>query len=248
MTSPVGSLFSNLVASVSAGNELAPMVSSDQRERLSRGLFDSYYADLSPEIETVFDTNRIWTANIGAITQLFPASKVIACVRDVAWIMDSLERQYQSNAFENTRLFSDPGQHSSVYTRCETWANRNGLVGSAWSSLSEALYGAHALRLLLVDYDLLVTRPSEVMHLIYDFLELHSFDHDYDNVIYDAPAFDEQLGTSGLHKVHKKVAPMPRKTILPPELFEQYAQLSFWRNLKGSVAKMIVEQIKEKGQ
>jgi sulfotransferase len=245
MTSPVGSLFSNLVASVSAGSELAPMVSADQRARLSLGLFESYYADLGLEIETVFDTNRMWTANLGALSQLFPEGKVIACVRDVAWIMDSLERQYQSTVFENTRLFTDPSQRSSVYTRCETWANRNGLVGHAWSALSEAVFGSYANRLLLVDYDLLAARPGEVIKLIYDFLEIKSFNHDYDNVVYDAPVFDEQLGTPGLHKVHKKVAPMPRKTILPPELFEQYGKLNFWPNLKGSGAKMIIQQNSE---
>nr|WP_255934791.1 sulfotransferase [Kordiimonas sp. SCSIO 12610] len=245
MTSPIGTLFSNLVASVSAGSELAPMVSTDQRARLSRGLFESYYADLSPAVETVFDTNRMWTANLGALAQLFPDGKVIACVRDVAWIMDSLERQYQLNVFENTRLFADPAQHTSVYTRCETWANRNGLVGYAWSALSEAVFGSFANRLLLVDYDLLTARPGEVIKLIYDFLEIGSFNHDYDNVVYDAPVFDEQLGTPGLHKVRKKVAPMPRKTILPPELFEQYGKLNFWQNLKGSGAKMIIQQNSE---
>lgn len=242
MTSPVGGLFANLIASVSAGSEMAPMVSTEQRKRLSKGLFDSYYADLPAEREVVFDTNRAWTANLAAVADLYPDAKVLCCVRNVAWVMDSMERQFQSNAFENTRLFGDAAQRSSVFTRCEALANRNGLVGYGWSALQEALYGINADKLLLIDYDLLVARPAEVIGLVYSFLEEEPFEHDFEHVEYDAPAFDENLGVSGLHKVHKKVAPRPRKTILPPELFEQYSKLNFWQNLKGSAAKMITQQ------
>ncbi len=242
MTSPVGGLFENLVASVSAGSEMAPMVSNDQRKRLSKGLFDSYYDDLEPEISLVFDTNRSWTANIAALTELYPTSKILCCVRNVEWVMDSMERQFQNNPFENTRLFSSGAARSTVFTRCETWANRNGLVGYAWSALQEAMYGEHANRLLIIDYDLLVRRPVDVIKLVYEFIGETPFNHDFENVEYDAPAFDEQLGVSGLHKVHKKVAPMPRKTILPPELIAQYSQLNFWKNMQGTRAQIIAEK------
>ena len=157
----------------------------------------------------------------------------------MAWVMDSMERQFQSNAFENTRLFASHNERSTVFTRSEALANRNGLVGYGWSALQEAVYGANADRLLLVDYDLLVARPAEVIKLIYDFIDEPAFKHDFDNVVYDAQAFDDQLGVSGLHKVHKKVEPRPRKTILPPELFNQYSQLNFWQTLQGSRAKII---------
>lgn len=60
MSSPVASLFESLIGQVSAGTELSTMVDADQRARLLRGLFDSYYAD-RPE-PVIFDTNRAWTA------------------------------------------------------------------------------------------------------------------------------------------------------------------------------------------
>lgn len=246
MTSPVGTLFGNLIASVSAGTELSTMVNTEQRKRLARALFDAYYADLPKGCDIAFDTNRAWSANLAALSDLFPEGKVLACVRNVAWVMDSMERQVQSNAFENTRFFASPAERSTVFTRLEALANRNGLVGYAWSALNEALYGPHADKLLLIDYDLLVARPKEVMPLVYKFLGEEPFDHDFDNVVYDAPEFDAQLGASGLHKVHKKVEPKPRRTILPPELFEKYAQLNFWRDLKGSKAQMIIQQHSDK--
>lgn len=240
MTSPVGSLFANLIASISAGSEMGPMVSTVQRKRLSRGLFDSYYDDHDEEM--VFDTNRMWTANLAALHDLFPDGKVLCCVRNVAWIMDSMERQFRGNAFENTRFFGDAAQRSTVFTRLEALANRTGLVGYAWSALNEALYGPHADKLLIIDYDLLASHPDQVLRLIYGFLEEDFFEHDFNNVKYDAPAFDENLGVSGLHKVREKVTPKPRRTILPPELFDQYSKLNFWQDLKGSAAQMIIKQ------
>ena len=216
------------------------MVSEAQRARILRGLFDSYYADL--EAPVIFDTNRAWTAKLPALMRLFPDAKVICCVRDVAWVMDSLERQYRNNAFEHTRLFNNPAERSTVYTRVEALAHANRLVGFAWHATREACYSEFAERVLILEYDLLAARPADVFKLVYDFLGEKPFGHDFSKVEYDAPAFDAQLGLDGLHRVRPQVKPQSRKTILPPDLFNRYAQLSFWRDLKDSKAFRIVTQ------
>lgn len=240
MSGPVASLFEGVVAQVSAGSELSSMVNEAQRARILRGLFDSYYADREERV--IFDTNRAWTAKMPALMQLFPDAKIICCVRDVAWIMDSLERQFRDNAFENTRLFNTPAERATVYTRLEALANPNRLVGFPYHALREACWGEHAERLVIVDYDLLTNRPAEVLKLLYDFIGAPPFEHDFENVEYDAPEFDAQLGVSGLHRVHRKVGPRPRRTILPPDLFQRYAGMAFWRDLKNCAAFRIVHQ------
>jgi sulfotransferase len=240
MSSPVATLFEGVVAQVSAGTELSTMVDETQRARILRGLFDSYYADLKQPV--IFDTNRAWTAKLPALMRLFPDAKVICCVRDVAWVMDSMERQFRNNAFENTRLFNTPGERATVYTRVEALAHANRLVGFAWHALREACYSEFADRIVLVEYDLLTVRPAEVFKLIYEFLGEKPFKHDFKQVTYDAPQFDTQLGLDGLHRVHPEVKPRPRQTILPPDLFQRYAQLAFWRDLKDSRAYRIVAQ------
>lgn len=240
MSSPVNGLFSRLISSVSAGSEMAPMVSDQQRRDLSEAIFDAYYKSLDPAREVVFDTSRGWTAGISAVASLYPGAKMLCCVRDMAWIMDSFERKYRENPFENSRMFGNSAQRSTVFARCDAMADRNGVVGYAWSALREALYGEHAANILVIDYDLLVSRPADVMAAVYNFLGEPAFAHDFDNVEYDAPQFDEQLGMKGLHKVHKKVAPRPRQTILPPELFQKYQQQNFWTGLHGTKASIIV--------
>lgn len=238
MTSPVGALASSLLAQFSAGSEFGPVITREQRRRLLQGLFDSYYADQVGK-DVVFDTNRGWCAKMSALHELFPKPKVIACVRNVAWVMDSIERLYRANPFEQTKLFLDDSERNTVYSRVETLAQRNRLVGFAWSALKEAYYGEHASSLLLVDYELLTSAPEKVLRLVYEFIGEPWFEHDFENVHYDAPEFDQALGVAGLHKVRPKVAAQPRQTVLPPDLFQQYANLSFWREENASAAHVI---------
>lgn len=233
MTSPLGSLMVGMLNQFSAGGEIAPLVSRDQRRRLLRGLFDSYYADQA-EKSVVFDTNRLWCARMPAVLDLFPDAKVIACVRNVAWIMDSIERIYRANPYENTRLFSNDSERNTVASRTETLAQGDRLVGFAWSAVKEAFYGEQAGSMLVVEYDLLANAPEKVMPLIYSFLGEEWFDHDFERLQYDSPDFDEALGVSGLHRIRPKVAPAPRRTILPPDLFHRYENLSFWHDRQGS--------------
>ncbi|MDU9414092.1 sulfotransferase [Pseudomonas sp. zfem005] len=238
MTSPVGALFAGMLNEFSAGSEFGPVVNQAQRRRLLHGLFDSYYADQADK-QVIFDTNRLWTSKLPAIRDLFPQAKVIACVRNVAWVMDSIERLYRANPYENTKLFNDDAERNTVYSRVETLAQRNRLVGFAWAALKEAYYGEQADSMLIVDYDLLARAPEKILRLVYEFLGEPWFEHDFERVEYDAPAFDQALGLAGLHKVRPSVKIEDRPSILPPDLFEQYASLSFWEDGRNSRANVI---------
>src|SRR5947209_754923 len=83
------------------------------------------------------------------LAALFPASRVICCVRNPAWVIDSIERLTQRNKWEPSRIFDfDAG--GTVYSRAETLGAQGGMVGFAWNALREAVYGDHADRLLLL--------------------------------------------------------------------------------------------------
>jgi sulfotransferase len=95
---------------------------------------------------------------------------------------------------------------------------------------------------LLVEHDLVVSRPADVFKLIYEFLGETPFAHDFNNVPFDAPELDAQLGLDGLHRVHPKVEPLARQPILPPDLFERCNKLPFWRDMPTSKVFRIVAQ------
>lgn len=166
MSSPVGGFVTAILAQVSANSEFGTQVDNQQRKNLLTGLFDSYYKT-QPDKDTIFDTNRMWCAKLPTLMDLFPCAKVIACVRNVAWVMDSIERQYRSNPYENTKLFGGNIGRSTVYQRLEGLAQHDQLVGHAWAALREAFYGEHAKSLLVIDYELLAQALQKVIQLLF---------------------------------------------------------------------------------
>lgn len=235
MTGPVGTLFKLIHNAMGAGNETALFIDDDKKKALLKAMFDTYYAEQQDKT-IIFDTNRAWCSRLPALMQIYPDAKVICCVRNVAWIMDSIERLVRKNAFIPSNMFGNADERATVFSRVEALAHRDRLVGFAWSSLKEAYYGEYSSSLLLVEYDLLAQRPKESIDLIYQFLGQEPFPHDFDNVDYSEPEFDAQLATPGLHTVKRKVLFEPRPTVLPPDLFEKYIELSFWRDPKASKA------------
>jgi sulfotransferase len=241
MTSPVGGLVNRMLEAMSEDNEFSVFITPEQKRALISTIFTTYYQDQADKA-TIFDTNRLWCSKLSLIKELFPNSKVICCVRNVAWIMDSVERLIRKNAFDVSRLFNHPGERSTVYTRTEALSQGGRLVGFAYNALKEAFYSEDSASLLLVDYDLLTQAPDKTLSLIYQFLQEKPFEHDFTNVQYEANEFDDRLNTKGLHQVRPKVEFQPRMTILPPDLFAQYDGLSFWKNPSNSLANVIVAQ------
>lgn len=227
MSGPVAGLFSSLLGEMSARNEFSVFITDDRRRRVLRGLFEQYYADEPAEV--VFDTNRAWCARLPALAALFPESRVIACVRHVPWIVDSVERLVRQNTFQPSSIFNySPG--GTVYTRANGIAGADGMLGYAYDALKEAFYGDYADRLLLVQYETLVGDPAKALGAIYDFIGEPVFQHDFEQVDYDASEFDVKAGTPGLHAVRPKVEARERPTILPPDVFRRFENDAFWTN------------------
>lgn len=227
MSGPLAGLFGALVGQMSARNEYSVFIDDAKRERVLRGLFDTFYADCQAEV--IFDTSRGWCGWMPAIAKLFPDAKVIACVRDVSWVVDSIERLVQRNVFSPSSIFGyTPG--GTVYTRANAVVAADGLVGGPYDALKQACYGAQRNRLLVMQYETLTSDPTATMRAIYDFLGEPLFAHDFGNVAYDVAEFDDRAGTPGLHTVRGTVKAEPRETLLPPDLFKRFANDAFWRD------------------
>jgi sulfotransferase len=237
MSSPVAGLINGALEQMGAGSEFYTFFDEKKRKDICQALFQAYYADTTGH-DVIFDTNRLWTARLHQLVELFDDFKVVCCVRNPAWIMDSFEVIYRKNPFDYSRMFN-AGSRQTVYSRCETLINAGGTVGGAWTALKEAYYGEYSDRLLLVDYDLLTQRPAEALKLIYRFLQQPVFDHNFNEVEYEDSEFDNKLGVKGLHTVRKKVAFKPRRTILPPDLFAKYQEMDFWQDNTGTAANII---------
>jgi len=226
MTSPVGSLYTAMRREMSATNEGAVWIDDAKRAAVLRGVFACYYhAELANR--TVIDTNRIWCAHLHSLAALFPRARVIACVRHVPWVLDSIESLIRRNVWQPSKIFDGDNQ-GTMWSRIDGLASATGLVGFAWNALKQAYYSDEAGRMMLLTYETLTTDPARAMAEVYAFLGLPAFDHDFNNVTFDATEFDARLGTPGLHSVGPTVRRTDRQTILTPDLWKRFESDSFW--------------------
>jgi sulfotransferase len=227
MSSPVATLCGALQQKM-CDNEFSMFFDDTKRAGMLRGVFDQYYAGSGGAERVVFDTNRGWTGRLPLLNALYPRARVICCVREVGWIVDSMERMLAKNPLQLSRIFKfQPGV--SVYARTDVLMNQeSGLIGLPWNNLREAWFGDLADRLIVVRYEQLAAQPGQTMQRLYEALEEPPFEHDFDNVVYDEPDYDAMLGMPGLHSVRQKVGYVQRQPGIPPDVFARLGSANFW--------------------
>jgi sulfotransferase len=243
MSSPVANMYNSLLMSMSSRNELALFIEPAQRESVLKGLFANYYAPKAAD-RVVFDTNRSWCASLSGIARLFPDAKVICCVRNIASIIDSIERLVQANPFEISKMFLGAGPGgggfaSTVQARAEVLMDRNGIVRLPHDALQDAFYSEVSDRLVLVRYESLAKNPDATMQALYRAIGEPLFQHDFDNVSFEADEYDRQLGMPGLHRIRNKVQYRERPSILTPEISARFSR-EFWKEPRMNPRNVLV--------
>jgi len=213
------------------GSENNLNISEKQRTNVLRGLTDGYYCDVDKSV--IFDSSRTWSSKTNLIQTLWPEAKIICCVRDVPWILDSFERVASKNSLY-TNTFIDQEANQCVTTRCDALMDvqKGGQVVKPWFWLQEGYY-ANPQMMHIVEYENLCKDPENTMKMIYGFLNIPYYqNHDFDNVQYQNDNFDVPMGQPGLHTVKSKVQWNQRKTVLPPSVWKKYSGQEFWRTPK----------------
>src|SRR3954453_5263360 len=115
MTSPLADIMGVVLAESSSKNDFSFAVSEEQRAALLVGLMENFYERSGA---VVFDTSRLWCSRMKLLEALFPQAKVIACVRNLSWVLDSMERLVRNNPVGVSKVFRFD-TNTTVYTRVE---------------------------------------------------------------------------------------------------------------------------------
>ncbi|HTC26568.1 sulfotransferase [Dyella sp.] len=234
MTSPLADIMGVVMAEASSKNDFSFDVSDEQRVALLRGLVENFYS-AQAGADVMFDTSRLWCSRMQLLNVLFPGMKVIACVRQLAWVLDSMERLVRRQPVSVSKVFRFD-TNTTVYSRVEALTDPRGMVGFAYQATKEAFYGPHAQNhLLMLTYESLVSDPAAAVRAVYQFLGEPWFEHDFDRIEYNADEFDARVGMPGLHSVRPKVEAIERQPILPREIFGRFANEAFWMDPKNNV-------------
>ena len=232
ITSPVGELFAYAVRAMGANNENYSLLGMRKRAAILRSIYEGHYFDV-PGDKIILDTSRFWCSQMGLVAKVFPQAKVLVCVREPAWIFNSIERALRKHPLIMSKIY--PAESAAnIYSRADHCAHPvHGLLGFAWHSTKEAWFGEYRNRLLIIEYDRLASDPARVIEEVYGFLELEPYKHDFNNVALKtaetAMTFDWVLGVPGLHALRPKVEPVPEPSVVPPDLYLKLSWPCFWR-------------------
>jgi len=239
MTSPLADIMGVVMAEASSKNDFSFDVSDEQRVALLRGLVENFYSGQA-DAGVIFDTSRLWCSRMQLLGALLPGAKVIACVRHLPRVLDSMERLVRRQPVGVSKVFRFD-TNTTMYSRVEALTDPRGMVGFAFQATKDAFYGHYAPgHLLLLTYQSLASNPLAAMRAVYQFIGEPWFEHDFEHLAYNADEFDARVGMPGLHTVRPKVEPVERNSVLPREIFSRFANESFWMDPKNNISQVPV--------
>lgn len=231
ISDPLHSYIHSIIKDTNTAVGMDAAVPIEKRRELIKDLFNSFYKS---DNEVCFNTNRSWTADTSLLKDIFPNFKMIVCLRDVAWILDSFEQLNAKNPYTIKPLYHHQ-ELGNVHDRCRMLMseipNFGGYVYGPLINVQQSMFCNEVNHICYVDYDTLVKFPKHTMQGIYKFLNESWFEHDFDNVEDSYDEFDQQAKIEGLHTVRRKVEYKERRSVLPGELWDRYSPMSFWRTL-----------------
>ena len=160
---------------------------------LIKNIPNVYYKDITAS--TVIDKCRSWTLpdNVAMLNKYFEHKpKIIVLERPLVEIVKSFVALRQANNWQGDLeqgLLDDWSEPIMRSYEGVKWAkaNNNG-------------------KFLFVQYDDLVNNTKSTVDKLYEFCELESFEHDFNNIVNKHPENDEVYGMLGQHDVRPTIA------------------------------------------
>jgi sulfotransferase len=227
IASPVQGIVNNTIDFIT-GCENNLNLTEEIRKNILVSIFEGYYFHIKTPV--IFDSCRNWTKNTTLLNGLFPYTKILCCVRDISWIINSFELINKKNPFYSSTLVKQEC-NGNVFSRSDSMMDKNhGVIADPWISLREG-YAINPEMIYFVEYDNLCKDPEKELKNIYKFIEKPYYCHDFDNVEYSNENFDRFCNLKDLHTVRRKVEYKEQKKILPSEIWEKYSSMNmeFWK-------------------
>lgn len=197
-----------------------------KKQNVLRGIMDGYYADV--EMPYIFDKSRGWVGFVEMIEWVTnKKAKILVPVRDLREILASFELLWRDTNKEKqiSQEANDPLLMQTVLGRCQMWMQPGNPVGLSYNRINDAVKRGYRDRMYFVRYEDLCNNPETTMNGIYDFLELPTFKHDFDNITKNYEENDRVHGLLRLHNVKPKIqrAVMKANGVLGVDVAKKYA-------------------------
>lgn len=228
ISNPLARFVRSIVIESFAGPGYQLQCPEKKRKDLIKSLIETYHKNDNGNVS--FNTNRGWTGLLPLLDASVPDAKVICCVRDIRWVLNSFEVLFRKNAFTMSKMYGEK-EAESVYTRTYALMTPGHTVRFAYDSLKEGITGPHKTKIMLVEYEHLASKPKETMQALYNFIDEPWFNHDFNSIEAQYDEYDLDAGIIGLHKIRRKVELEKQMPILPPDLWNEFSNLEVWRHM-----------------
>jgi len=119
-----------------------------------------------------------------------------------------MEKKFRANQLKHDPILRwDLMRGTSTPKRIDEWC-ATPPIGMAIERLSEIIRQGIDKNILFVKYEDLTMHPQTTMSLIYDFLKVPDYKHDFDNVEQRTKEDDSVYGIYGDHVIRPKVTPL----------------------------------------
>lgn len=183
-----------------------------QDEELMKGAFRSFcssgfaaYYNALTDKKYVVDKSRGWGYYQDFLNFFYPNPKIICMVRDPRSIFSSMEKNYRKNP-DKAKMMTNDAEMRNITTeqRIDTWANSQP-VGLAFQRLHEIIRSNKDKNMLFIKYEDLTKKPQKVMDSVYNYLEVDSFQHNFDHIDQITSEDDAVYGIFGDHNIKNKL-------------------------------------------
>jgi len=172
---------------------------------------DAYYNAITDK-KYVVDKSRGWGIHYDFLQFVQGGEpKIICMVRDLRDIFASMENNFRKHPEKQSDILDwSKGQGTTVPKRVDIWAQQPP-VGLAIERLSEIFRMGINTKMHFVKFEDLCLYPDVQMRLLYNYLDIPFYEHDFDNIQQVTKEDDEVYGAFGDHTIRTKLEPVRSK-------------------------------------
>ena len=154
------------------------------------------------------DKSRGWGYHYQMLNAFYPDPKIVCMIRDPRAIFSSMEKNHRKNEGINADIVNH-SKMAGITTkqRVASWS-ANPPVGMALQRLEQLVHQGTADKMLFVKFEEFTADPLTQIHRIYNYLEVDTFHHDFNNVEQITVEDDAVYGPYGDHTIKKEIRPV----------------------------------------
>jgi sulfotransferase len=176
----------------------------------SKAGLEAYFGALTDR-PCVIDKSRGWGIHYDLLSMILgEPPKIICMVRDLRQILASMEKNFRKNPDKSRPIENHSNLTGTTTFKRAIIHSQSAPVGLALDRLAEIHHRGWHQSMLFVRYEDLTTRPADTMKMVYAYLDVPEFQHDFDHVAQLTREDDQVHGVPGLHTIRPKVEPLQK--------------------------------------